>query len=81
MSLPKQWIKGSVVNFICETKSVSKQDALIMVACPSKVVQGTETMLSKLATFSCIHWVVIHLPKNLINLNILNNSDVPVVQF
>ena len=28
---PKQLINGSVVNFICETKSVSKQDVLIMV--------------------------------------------------
>ena len=32
-------IEGSLVNFICEAKSVSKQDVLIMVTCPSKVVQ------------------------------------------
>ena len=28
-TLVKQWIKGSVVNIICETKLVSKQDVLI----------------------------------------------------
>ena len=27
------WIKGSSVNFISEAKSVSKQDALIVVTC------------------------------------------------
>ena len=53
----KQWIKENVVNFICESKSVSKQDVLIMVTWPSKVVQWTETMLSKFATFHYIHWV------------------------
>ena len=57
-SYAEQWIQGSVVNFICETKSVSKQDVLIMVTWPSKVVQWTETMLYKLATFPCILWVV-----------------------
>ena len=25
----KHWIKGSLVNFFCEAKSVSKKDALI----------------------------------------------------
>ena len=39
----KQWIKGNVVNFICETKSVPKQEALIMATWPSKVVQWTKT--------------------------------------
>ena len=31
-------IKGSLVNFISEAKSVSKQDVLMMVSGPSKVV-------------------------------------------
>ena len=53
----KPWIKGSLANFIWETKPVSKQDVLIKVTCLSKVVQWTETMLSKLATFPYIHWV------------------------
>ena len=35
----------NVVNFICETKSVSKQHATILIPCPSKIVQWTETML------------------------------------
>ena len=54
-----QWIKGSLVNFIREAESVSKQDLLIMVhvTCPSKVVQWIETMISRLATFPYIHWV------------------------
>ena len=34
----KQWIKGSLVNLIRETKSVSKQDLLIMITCSSKDV-------------------------------------------
>ena len=54
----KQWIKGSLANFICKTKSLSKQEVLIMITCPSKVLQWIETMLSKLATFPCFHWVV-----------------------
>ena len=53
----KQWIKGSLVKFICETKSESKQDVLIMATCPSNFVQWTETMIFKLATFPCNHWV------------------------
>ena len=48
----KQSIKVSVV------KSVSKQDALILITCSSKIVQWSETMLSKLPTFFYIHWVV-----------------------
>ena len=52
ITLTKQWIKGNLVNFICKAKSVSNQDVLIMVTCPSKIVQWRETMLSKLATFS-----------------------------
>ena len=48
----KQSIKVSVV------KSVSKQDALILITCLSKIVQWSETMLSKLPTFFYIHWVV-----------------------
>ena len=36
-SSSKQWIKRRVVNFICETKSVSKQDVLIMVRWPNKL--------------------------------------------
>ena len=36
---PKEYIKGSLVNFICEAKSVSKQDALLMITCSCKVVQ------------------------------------------
>ena len=32
----KQWIKGNVINFICETKSVSKQHALIFIIFSSK---------------------------------------------
>ena len=47
----KQWNKGSLANFVCEANSVSKQDIIIMVTCPSKVVQWSESMLSKLATF------------------------------
>ena len=54
---PKQWIKGNVVNFISETKSMSKQDVHIVVTCPSKVVQWTEIMLYKLAAFPYIHGV------------------------
>ena len=54
----KQWIKGSLVNFISEVKSVSKQDLFISI-CPGKVMQWTETILSKLATFPYIHWVVV----------------------
>ena len=49
-------MKGSLVNFICEAKSVAKQDVLIMVTW--KVMQWTETMFSKLVTFPNIHWVV-----------------------
>ena len=62
----KQRIKGSLVNFICEAKSVSKWDAIIIVTCPSKVVQWTETMLFKLATIPYIHWVgdLLVYPKN-----------------
>ena len=48
----KQWIKGNLVNFICEAKSVSKKDVLIEITCSLKVVQWPETMLSKLAIFS-----------------------------
>ena len=40
-----------------EAKSISKQEVLIMVICPSEVVQWTETMLSKLVLFPYIHWV------------------------
>ena len=54
---PKQWIKGSLVNSISETKSLSKQDLLIKITCSSKDVQSSETILSKLATFPYIHWV------------------------
>ena len=46
-----------VVNLIREAKSISKQEVIIMVICPSEVVQWTETMLSKLALFPYIHWV------------------------
>ena len=55
---PRQWIKESLVNFISEVKSLSNQDILIMVICTNKVVQWTETMLSKLATF-CYLWLLI----------------------
>ena len=41
----------------CETKSVSKQAALILITWSSKNVQSPETMLSRLATFHYIHWV------------------------
>ena len=58
----KQWIKGSLYNFICEAKSVSNQDVLVMVTCPSKVVHWIETMLSKLGTFHCIYWFVLYFP-------------------
>ena len=33
------YIKEGVVNFICEVKSVSKQDVLIVVTCSGRVVQ------------------------------------------
>ena len=49
--------KGNLVNLIWNANSVFKQDALIMVAYPSKVVQWHETMLYKLATFPYSHWV------------------------
>ena len=58
-AFPKQWIKGSLVNLICAAKSLSKQDLPIMVTCSSKIVQSPETILSKLATFPCIHWVAV----------------------
>ena len=48
-------MKGNLANLICETKSVSKQDVLIMVTCPRKVVQWTEIML-KVGYFSLFHW-------------------------
>ena len=51
------WIKGISVNFISEAKSVSMQDVVIVVTCSSKVMQWTDTVLSKLATFPFIHWV------------------------
>ena len=47
--------KWSLVSFICEAKSVSKQDVLIMAIFANEIVQWTETMISKLAT---IHWIV-----------------------
>ena len=40
----KQWIQESVVNFVCETKSVSKQDDLIPITHSNKIVQWTETI-------------------------------------
>ena len=49
--LSKQWIKGSLANLICEAKSLSKQDLLIMITCLSKNVQPPKTVLFKLATF------------------------------
>ena len=57
VSRSKQWIEIRLVNFICVTKSVSKQDALILITGSSTVVQWTEPMLFKLATFPCIHSV------------------------
>ena len=54
----KQWIKGSLASLICETKSLSMQDLLIMITCSSKNVQSPETLLFKLTTFPYIHWVV-----------------------
>ena len=48
----KQWIKGSLVNFICEAKSVLKQNVLIIVTCPSKVVQWTEPCFPSWLLFS-----------------------------
>ena len=53
----KQWIERIAVNFICKTKLVSKHDVCFMVTWQSKIVQWTETMLSKLATCPCIRWV------------------------
>ena len=53
----KQWTKGNLVSLICEAKSMSKQDVLMMVTGPSNIVQWIETMLSKLTTFPYIHWV------------------------
>ena len=53
----KQWIDGSLVNWICETKSVSKQHIPFMITCSNKTVLSPETMLSTLANFPCIHWV------------------------
>ena len=64
-AIPRQWIKGSLVNFICEAKSVSKQDALILITWSSKVMQWTETTLSKLAIFPCIHWVEKYILSNI----------------
>ena len=48
----KWWIQGSLVNFICETKPVSKQEVFIMVTCSSKVMQWTETIISQVGHFS-----------------------------
>ena len=42
----KQLIKGSLVNFNFEATSVSIQDVIIMVTCPSKVVQWFIELLS-----------------------------------
>ena len=39
LSGAKQWIKGSLVNFICKAKSLSKQDVLVVITCSSKVLQ------------------------------------------
>ena len=47
----KQWIRGNLVNFFCEPKSVSKQDALILITCLSKMVQRSEIVISELSTF------------------------------
>ena len=55
LACQKQGIKGSTVNFICETKSVSKQDALILLTCSCKILQITKTIVSKLATFPYIY--------------------------
>ena len=46
----KQWIKASLVNFICETKSVSKQD---LVTCPNNFVQWNEAWFS-----SWLHFLI-----------------------
>ena len=51
-----EWIKGSLVNFICEAKLLSKQMSSFWYTYSSKAVQWTESMPSKLATFP-IHWV------------------------
>ena len=40
----KQWIKGNMVNLICETKSVLTQDILIMITCSNKTLQLPKTM-------------------------------------
>ena len=50
--------QGKLSHFLCEPKSVSEQDVLIVVACPS---QWTETMLSKLASFPYIPWYIRYL--------------------
>ena len=43
------WYLGSLVKFIFEAKSISKQNVLIVII--SKFVQWPETILSKLASF------------------------------
>ena len=43
--------KKSLANFLSEEKSVSRQIVLTMIRRSSKIVQWTEAMLSKLATF------------------------------
>ena len=40
----KQWINGSLVNFISEAKSVSKQDVIRLTTRSSKVVQWSQTI-------------------------------------
>ena len=59
LSILKQWIKGNAGNFICKTRSVSKQEVLSIITYPSNVLQWPETMLFKLATFPYIHWIVL----------------------
>ena len=58
----KQWIKWRLVNFICETKQMSKHNNLIVITCSRKVVQWPETMRFQVVYFSYIyiHWAVRH---------------------
>ena len=52
---PKQWIKRSLVNFICEAKTLSKQDVLIMSTCitGSKGVLAMRPIPVQFLSFSC----------------------------
>ena len=57
---PKQWMKGSLVNWICKAKSVSQQAVLILVTCSMEgcaMNRNHAFQVQKLVTFPYIRWV------------------------